>query len=595
LWAGRRSGAARGWRRAVGNAIGADLPIRNREGEHMSTAWRPNLRTGIAAGAGAVLLAASVGLVADGGAVAAGSIKYGGSVIVQDSQVGPSPRNFNPFTPSAAQWGTLGNIYEPLLMYNTITGSAPRPWLATRYQWSNGNRTLTFQIRKGVHWSDGKSLTAADVAFTFDELLKYPDVDTIGFRAAVKSVRATGAYSVQINFKAPNVPMLYYIGTFPIVPQHIWAKLGDPGKVLNPNPIGTGPFLLKSFSAANYVEVRNPHYWQAGKPYVAQLVYTTYSVQAVEAALSKGQITWANAYSGTLKTTYVKWDPKDNHYWFPPEGEVALFPNDGEAPFNNVYVREAISYAVNRQAIDNIGETTFEPPANSTGIILPNQKAWLSPHIPKQYDYTYDPKKALALFAKAGWHKNGQGKLVNAKGQQMSFVMQVPAGFPDWILDEQLMVQEFRAVGIAASSKQVQYPAYVQNMATGAYQLNMYFTGFGPTPFFLLNDALNSVYTAPEGSVATNDFERWNQKSTDTLLNAFAATTNPAQQHAIVDQLEGVMAKYQPIIPLVYAADWCEYRTNQFVGWPSAQDPYANPSPGDGVETEPLILSIHLK
>jgi peptide/nickel transport system substrate-binding protein len=553
------------------------------------------LRVGLPIAVGGAMLAVSVGLSL-APAASAGSIKYGGTVYVESNDQGPSPRNFNPYAVagSGVQLGTVGDIYEPLLMYNTIGGGPPHPWLATAYRWSNGNRLLTFTIRKGVTWTDGKPFTAADVAFTFNELKKFPTMDTIGFDSHVTKVTVSGD-TVSLTFKQPDVPLLFSIASLPIIPQHIWAKVKNPVKFLNPNPVGTGPFELTSFTAANYVLSRNPHYWQAGKPYVSKLVMSAYTVTAVENDLSKGLITWADAYSPTLKKSYVAWDPKDNHYWFPPEGEVALFPNDGKPPFNNMYVRQAISYAVNRQTIDNIGETTFEPPANATGIILPNQKAWLSPSVAKKYSYAYSPAKALQLLAKAGWHKNSQGKLVNASGQQMTITMNVPAGWPDFILDEQIMTQEFKALGIDASSVQQAYNTYVSDMATGNFELDMWFTGFGPTPYFNYNGVLNSAFTAPEGKAAADDYERWNQAATDRLLNAFTLTSNPAQEKSIIDQLQGVMAKYQPIIPLVYAADWDEYRTNQFVGWPTPQDPYANPAPADVPYNEPVVLNIHLK
>lgn len=554
--------------------------------------WRRPLHWGLPVVAGVAMLAAS-STIALTPAAAAG-VKYGGTVYVQSNDSGPSPRNFNPFAGSSMQLGTVGDIYETLLMYNSVGGGV-KPWLATAWTWSQGNTRLTFQIRKGVTWQDGKPFTAADVAFTFNELLKYPVMDAVGFDAHVSKVTQTGPYTVELTLKQPAVPQLFYIGGLPIIPQHIWASQKQPNKWLNPNPVGTGPFELASFSTSNYVMTRNPHYWQAGKPYVSRLVFKAYTFQAVELALAKGQITWSDAYSATLKKTYVAWDPKDNHYWFPPEGEVALFPNDAVAPFNNMYVRQALSYAVNRQVIDTVGETSFEPPANATGIILPNQQTWESKRIAQEFNYKFDPQKALSLLAQAGWHLNGQHQLVNAKGQQMAFTMYVPAGWPDWILDEQIMSQEFKNIGINASSQQLQFSTFISDLQTGAFQMDMWFTGFGPTPYFTYDPVLNSLYTAPIGKAASNDFERWNQKATDNLLNAFTVTSNPAQEHAIINQLEGVMAKYQPVIPLVYAAGWDEFRTNQFVGWPTAQNPYANPAPSDAPWNEPVILNIHLK
>jgi peptide/nickel transport system substrate-binding protein len=551
-----------------------------------------HLRLGISLVSGLALL----GLTAAGSLAAqthkaSSGIKYGGVVQIESNDQGPSPRNFNPFSPTA-QLGTVGDIYETLLMYNTVAGQI-HPWLATKYAWSKNNTVLTFTIRQGVKWTDGQPFTAKDVAYTFNLVLKNAAIDPNGLSSKISKVVQTGPYTVQFDFKAPEVSFLYYIAETPIVPEHIWAK-ENPVKWLDSNPIGTGPFTLTSFNAANYVMTRNKNYWQAGKPYVSELEFKSYTVQAVETDLSKGLITWADAYAPTLQKTYVSWDPSQNKYWFPPEGEVALFPNDGVAPFNNVYVREALSYAVNREIIDRVGETGFENPADATGIILPDQTSWLDPSVAKEYPYNYSTQKALQLFAKAGYHLKG-GKLVNAKGQQLTFTMNVPSGWPDFILDEQLMVQEFKEVGINASTQQIAYNTYYANLASGHYQVDMWFTGWGPTPYFTYEPDLNTVDYAKEGATAVGDFERFNLPAVTTLLNEYTNTSNLSQEHAIIDQIETIMAKYQPIIPLVYAADWDEYRTNQFVGWPTAKDPYANPAPGDAPWNEPVVLNIHEK
>jgi peptide/nickel transport system substrate-binding protein len=524
---------------------------------------------------------------------AAGGIKAGGVVIVESNDEGPSPRNFNPFSPTA-QLGTTGDIYETLLMYNTVA-SQVHPWLATKYVWSDHNDVLTFTIRKGVKWTDGKPFTAADVAYTFNLVLKTPAIDTSGLSAHVTKVVQTGPYTVQLDFKSPDVPLLYYIADTPIVPEHIWSKIADPSKYLDSNPVGTGPFILTSFTAANYVLKRNPNYWQAPKPYVSELVYTAYTVQAVETDLSAGKIAWANAYAPTLQKTYVDWDPSQNHYWFPPEGEVALFTNDGKAPFNNVWVRRAISYAVNRKTVGEVGETGFESPAAATGIILPNQQSWLDPTVAKEYPYTTSAAEAIKMLAKAGYHLNAQHKMVNAQGQQLTFTMDVVAGYPDWILDETIMVQELKAIGIDASSQQIAFNTYYANLTTGDFTIAMWNTGFGPTPYYTWEPVLSSVFYAPEGQTATNDFERWNDPATTKLLNEYAGTSNTAQEHQYIDQLEGILASELPVIPLVYSADWDEYRTNEFVGWPTPQDPYANPAPADLPWSEPVVLNIHLK
>jgi peptide/nickel transport system substrate-binding protein len=90
--------------------------------------------------------------------------------------------SFNPFNPSnLAQGITFGQVYEPLAFVNTLQSGKATPWLATSWAWGDNNKTLTFTIRNGVKWNDGTPMTAADVAFTFNLMKKFPtlDVDSV--------------------------------------------------------------------------------------------------------------------------------------------------------------------------------------------------------------------------------------------------------------------------------------------------------------------------------------------------------------------------------------------------------------------------------
>src|ERR1700690_313711 len=86
------------------------------------------------------------------------------------------PGAFTPLNGFDAMF-SVGTIYETLDFVNALQNSKVTPWLATAYAWSNSNKTLTFTIRSGVKWSDGTPFSAADVAYTFNLLKKYPALD----------------------------------------------------------------------------------------------------------------------------------------------------------------------------------------------------------------------------------------------------------------------------------------------------------------------------------------------------------------------------------------------------------------------------------
>ena len=153
-------------------------------------------------------------------------------------------------------WAPPRCIYEPLLQANALKPGSYYNWLATGYSWSDGGKSITFTIRPGVKWSNGSALTAADVAFTYQMLKKYPDVNTTGL--AIKSVSSSGN-KVTINFASPQYANLQNIAAqVYIVPQSVWSKVGDPGKYLDADPVGSGPYTLATFGGQGFTLARQP-------------------------------------------------------------------------------------------------------------------------------------------------------------------------------------------------------------------------------------------------------------------------------------------------------------------------------------------------
>ncbi len=192
-----------------------------------------------------------------------------GSTLVIDNESGGPWACCSPYT--GDQGGeSIGLIYEPLVFVNTITGQST-PWLATAYKWSADDKTLTFTIRQGVKWSDGQPFSAADVAFTFNLLKKYPALDLQSVWSVLKSVTQQGN-DVVFSFTQPAVPWFYYVADQEgIVAQHVWSKIADPVTYADKAPIGTGPYMLSpQTTPMNLIYVKNPNYWQPGKPLVDQ-------------------------------------------------------------------------------------------------------------------------------------------------------------------------------------------------------------------------------------------------------------------------------------------------------------------------------------
>ena len=161
-------------------------------------------------------------------------------------------------------------MYEPLVIV-PAGGGRQYKWLAQSYAWSGGGKTLTLNIRRGVRWSDGRPLTAADVVYSLTAGRQAKTMDILGmFRkdTNVASVRQKGTYGVVIRLKSKDSQFVSVNlnGIF-VVPKHIFSRVQDIDKFTNSNPVGSGPFVRVSrFNAQDYVLERNPRYWKKGKP-----------------------------------------------------------------------------------------------------------------------------------------------------------------------------------------------------------------------------------------------------------------------------------------------------------------------------------------
>ena len=144
-------------------------------------------------------------LAACGGTSNSGTANHGGTLTIVPGPNGEFTRNFNVFANGSVMSGTQGLIYETLLFFNREDGSV-KPWLASSYQFSNDATSITFKLRPGVQWSDGKPFTSADVVFTLKMIHQYPAVDYSGLWTVITGVSAPDDHTVVVTLKQPSVP-----------------------------------------------------------------------------------------------------------------------------------------------------------------------------------------------------------------------------------------------------------------------------------------------------------------------------------------------------------------------------------------------------
>jgi peptide/nickel transport system substrate-binding protein len=516
----------------------------------------------------------------------------GTSVTISNEQGATWTCGYNPFNASLVDW-SFGPVYEPLVFVDELKSGAAKPWLASKYAWSNHDKTLAFTIRKGVKWSDGKPLTAADVLYTFQLIKKHKALDLQAVWSVLKSVTRTGS-KVTFNFKTAAVPYFYYVGgQTPIVPQHIWKSVKNPVTFKDSpsqKPVGSGPFTIASCSPQVMKYTKNQHYWQKGKPKIDTVYYPAYtSNDPANADLASGKAQWGSQFIPSINAVYLS-KSKANHYWFPPVSNVSVFINLKNPILKDVAVRRAMAYAINRARASKIGEYGYEPPANQTGIVTPTFKSWENKKLAKKF--TYNPTKAKQTLTKAGYKlKNG---VFEKNGKSLSFSMINIGGYSDWIASAHLVEEDLSAIGIKVTTSALSSTAYDAKAYNGQYELA--YDGNeagGPAPYYELRQELYSPNSAPIGKSASSNWERYYNKNVDKQINAYAKTTSLAKQHAIVNQLEAAMVRDVPIIPITEGVDWYQYNTKSLAGWVTKKNPFAKPAAYEVPDWGVMLL--HLK
>ncbi|QBD76968.1 ABC transporter substrate-binding protein [Ktedonosporobacter rubrisoli] len=493
--------------------------------------------------------------------------------------------NFNPYA------GGSGGpphelIYESLLYTNYATGKM-LPWLATSYKFSNDNKTLTFTIRDKVSWNDGQPFSANDVAFTLNLMHKYPAIDVSTIWSYLSSVTAPDAHTVVINFKTVFTPMIWYLGRLEMLPEHIWSSVGDPSKYIDSKAIGTGPFMVESFDPQVVTLNQNPHYWQA-KPKFARVKYPVYkSNDTYLLNLINDKVDWGNIFAPNLDKNFVQRDPEHHRYWFAPNDTVMFYVNNLKSPFNQLAVRQAISDALDRAKMSTVAENGYEQVASPTALLLPNAKDYLLPEY-ANLTFKQDPQKAIQTLESAGYKKGKDGIFADAQGNRLAFKIDVPTNYSDRILLSQIASENLKAVGIDASINTLSPTDWYNNKQLGKYDMTIDSDQGGITPFYYFNRVLNSHRSAAIGQQSQSNFGRWQDPTTDRLLNQYATTSDPEVQKQAIQGLEKIFVEQLPTIPLLDAPTWFEYNTQHFTGWPDKSNPYATTYP-------PLLVILALE
>lgn len=539
--------------------------------------------------------------------------------------------DFNPYDGNsvAAQMGTRTMVNEPLIEYDVLdpTSSGTHYWLASAYTFSNGGKTLAVTIKTGIKFNNGKAFTPADVVATYTMLMN-AKANVQGVPPQSSAPTASGNV-VTLNFTSSQYTALYTIlGNTYILPAAEANQIASNPTVTITDPIGTGPFMLKSYTSSLITWKPNPYYW-GGTPPESEIETPSIATNsAASDALVSGQLDWAGNDIPNVYANYVNLDPETNHAWFAAGSTVTLWfnlnpGNGGATGISDAQVRRAVSYGIDRNALGLLGESGYEEPASSSsGLILPAQKSYLpasgsltndlstAGNVPDAataktdnlptgddvYDILkadgYTPPTSSSFNSSTGTYTGGGNCTSNNPadcwekgGQDISFSVYDPIAFSDYWEDAALISSELQALGMDVTTKPAQgYSDWFGDYSTNpnGWQTLIHWGNGGSIPYIQYEDWFDASSSTNSAFYAgMKNFSGDAQAETDLATYASTDPSDTATVDTTVQSLETIMSTDAPYAPLLYGADWNVYSSAQYTGWADQDHPYMNPSPSD--------------
>jgi peptide/nickel transport system substrate-binding protein len=519
----------------------------------------------------------------------------GGGGQFQDTGIG------NPYAVGYTHQMGNNTISEPLYYYSAFADEMI-PWLADGEPvWNEDYTQVWIRVRRGAQWSDGMPFTARDVVFTLQMLLAHAPAlpYSADVREYVKETIADDDETVHLIFHRPNPRFVFDYLTFKfdtglkIVPAHIFQDVDDPASFsfYDPErgwPVGTGPYRITYWDTTQKFMDRRDDWWAvaaglSGLPKVERLIFLPWSddTRVAQLVITDQIDTSFPLLTPTIRSVLQQNKRVITHSFDkPPYGYVDWWPtslwfNCAEPPFNDAELRWAISYAINREQLVQVGQ---EGAGQVTALPYPDFPP-LRPFIAyvqdlvQQYPTTkFDPAATERIMRGKGYTKDRDGLWVK-EGKRIEMAIH---GYPHFADIGPLLAEMLRRAGFDASYTM---PAdWITRIALG--EAKTFLFGHGASiadPYFTLT-LYHGRYWVPIGQPASGGrFSRWRNAEFDRIVDEMA--TVPREDPRLLDLFHAAMAiwlRELPECPLVQFYHRIPMNQTYWTGWPTVLNPYVN-------------------
>jgi len=466
-----------------------------------------------------------------------------GDILVEGS-IGDASNLIPLLATDSASHSISGLIFNGLVKYDrdlNIVGDLAESW-----DISKDGLVITFRLRKGVRWHDGRPFTADDVLFTY-RLTVDPKTPTAyaGDFLKVKKAEVLDPYTFRVTYDKPFAPALMSWSAS-VMPRHLLEGTDVTRSPLARHPVGTGPYRFKEWKTGQkIVLVANPDYFE-GRPYLdGRVVRVIPDMATLFLELRARGIDHMGLtplqYTRQTETRYFR--THFRKYRYLAFAYTYMGFNLENPMFADRRVRQALAHAVDKgELIDGIllglGKEATGPFKPGTWQYNPNVRR-----------YPHDPKKALALLAEAGWRDTDGDGILDKDGRRFEFELLTNQGNEVRAKTAEIVQRRLAEVGISVKIRIIEWAAFIKEFINKR-RFDAVILGWTIPMDPDLYDVWHSSKTGP----SELNFVSYRNPEVDALLERGRGTFDRAERKRCYDRIQEILAEDQPYI-FLYVPD----------------------------------------
>lgn len=458
----------------------------------------------------------------------------GGTII--EAMLGEPSNLITPLATDSASHEIASQIYVSLIKYDKNIEVVP--YAAESYEVLDGGKLLRFTLRDDVYWFDGTQLTAEDVEFTY-KLMIDPETPTAyaGNFKLVKEFRRTGKLTFEVEYDKPFSKALI-TWAMDILPKHALEGENLLSTKYSREPLGAGPYKLKEWnSGTRLVLEANPDFFE-GKPFIEKVIYRMIpdlSTQFLELKAGNLDSMGLTPLQYLYQTSGPGWNGSFNKFEYLAFAYTFFGFNMKHPFFQDVRVRRAIDHAIDRQEIVK-------------GVLYGLGEAANGPYKPGTWQYNeaiepreYDPVKARALLAEAGWTDSDADGILDRDGVPFAFSIITNQGNTQRIKSGVIIQQRLKDIGIMVDLRTVEWAAFIKEFVNKG-RFDAIILGWN-----ILQDP--DIYNVWHSSMAVDgglNFTRYTNPELDALLEQGRRMVDPEERKPVYDRVQRILHEDVP-------------------------------------------------